>query len=263
MKTTRRPRDRAKRSGGDDRGRWLGPARLAQPLADPYSVLAEPAATPFDEPAGPAGRRFELRAAPTQDDWGQLVRERVTESIEVKQQLLAGHLVDAVVKLADEVVASLRGGGKLILFGNGGSAADATHLAAEFVGRFAFDRAPLAALSLSDNVSAMTAIGNDYEYALTFDRQIRALGSPGDVAIGISTSGSSENVLNGILAARERGMFTAGLTGSRGAELAVLVDLPLVIPSKTTARIQEGYMLYAHIMCELVEREMFPGVPPG
>jgi D-sedoheptulose 7-phosphate isomerase len=207
-------------------------------------------------------------ASPDQSEPSHLfhdvIRRRVNESIAVKRELLHDELVDALARLADEVVESLRAGGKLILFGNGGSAADATHLAAEFVGRFAFDRAPMPALSLSDNVSAITAIGNDYAYSSTFDRQIRALGSPGDVAIGISTSGSSPNVLAGIRAARERGMFTAALTGAKGAELACLADLALVVPSQSTARIQEGYMLYAHIMCELVEREMFPaGVSAG
>jgi D-sedoheptulose 7-phosphate isomerase len=181
----------------------------------------------------------------------------VRESIAVKNDLLADPLVDSLARLADQVVYSLREGGKVILFGNGGSAADATHLAAEFVGRFAFDRAPMPALSLSDNGSTMTAIGNDYAYNLTFARQLKAFGSPGDVAIALSTSGSSPNVLSAMRAAREQNMFTAAFTGTKGVELASLADLPVVIPSPSTARIQEGYMLYAHIMCELVEQEMF------
>lgn len=188
------------------------------------------------------------------------IRCRVEESIALSRELLDDHAVEALAYLAERVVGSLREGGKVILFGNGGSAADATHLAAEFVGRFAFDRAPMPALSLSDNVSAVTAIGNDYSYALTFERQLRAFGSPGDVAIGMSTSGSSPNVLSGIHAARDIGMFTAALTGAKGSELACLVDLALVVPSHSTARIQEGHMLYGHIMCELVEREMFAPV---
>lgn len=190
---------------------------------------------------------------------GQLIRQRVHESIAVKQDLLDDELVATLARLACEVTASLRAGGKLILFGNGGSAADATHLAAEFVGRFAFDRAPMPALSLSDNVSSVTAIGNDYAYLHTFERQILAFGARGDVAIGLSTSGGSPNVLAGIGAARQRGMFTAAFTGARGAELACLADLAVVVPSEATARIQEGYMLYAHIMCELVEQAMFGG----
>ena len=186
-----------------------------------------------------------------------VIRQRVHESIAVKRSLLGNALVDAIARLSDQVVESVRAGGKVILFGNGGSAADATHLAAEFVGRFAFDRDPMPALSLSDNVSAVTAIGNDYAYDLTFARQVKALGSPEDVAIGLSTSGSSPNVLNAMRAAREKQMFTAAFTGVKGAEMAGLSDLAVVIPSASTARIQEGYMLCAHIMCEVVEQTLF------
>ena len=186
-----------------------------------------------------------------------VIRRRVKESIAVKSQLLGEGLVNSLARLADQVIDSVRDGGKVILFGNGGSAADATHLAAEFVGRFAFDRDPMPALSLSDNGSTMTAIGNDYDYKLTFARQLKAFGSPGDVAIALSTSGSSPNVLSAMHAAREREMFTAEFTGDKGLELARLADLAVVIPSLSTARIQEGYMLYAHIMCELVEQELF------
>ena len=186
-----------------------------------------------------------------------VIRQRVHESIAVKRSLLGNALVDAIARLSDQVVESVRAGGKVILFGNGGSAADATHLAAEFVGRFAFDRDPMPALSLSDNVSAVTAIGNDYAYDLTFARQLKALGSPEDVAIGLSTSGSSPNVLNAMRAAREKQMFTAAFTGVKGAEMAGLADLAVVIPSASTARIQEGYMLCAHIMCEVVEQTLF------
>ena len=186
-----------------------------------------------------------------------VIRQRVHESIAVKRSLLGSALVDAIARLSDRVVESVRAGGKVILFGNGGSAADATHLAAEFVGRFAFDREPMPALSLSDNVSAVTAIGNDYAYNLTFARQLNALGSPQDVAIGLSTSGGSPNVLSAMRASREKGIFTAAFTGAKGAEMAALADLAVVIPSATTARIQEGYMLCAHIMCEVVEQTLF------
>ena len=186
-----------------------------------------------------------------------VIRQRVHESIAVKRSLLGNALVDAIARLSDQVVESVRAGGKVILFGNGGSAADATHLAAEFVGRFAFDRDPMPALSLSDNVSAVTAIGNDYAYDLTFARQLKALGAPQDVAIGLSTSGSSPNVLNAMRVAREKQMFTAAFTGVKGAEMAGLADLAVVIPSASTARIQEGYMLCAHIMCEVVEQTLF------
>jgi D-sedoheptulose 7-phosphate isomerase len=187
----------------------------------------------------------------------EVIRQRVRESIAVKQALLADERTEQLAAIADRIVTSAREGGKVVLFGNGGSAADATHLAAEFVGRFQFDRDPLPALSLSDNGSSVTAIGNDYGYELTFARQVRALGNPGDVAIGISTSGSSANVLEALRAARPRGMYTVGFTGAKGVEMSELTDVCVMVPSTVTARIQEGYMLYAHIMCELVEEELF------
>lgn len=186
-----------------------------------------------------------------------LMDQRVHESIAVKRGLLDAALVGAVARLSEEIVNAVRNGGKVILFGNGGSAADATHIAAEFVGRFAFDRDPMPALSLSDNVSSVTAIGNDYAYDLTFARQLRALGSPGDVAIGISTSGASPNVLNALRVAREDRMVSAALTGVNGTEMASLADIAVLIPSASTARIQEGYMLCAHILCEAVEQTLF------
>jgi D-sedoheptulose 7-phosphate isomerase len=188
---------------------------------------------------------------------GHVMHQRVHESIAVKRSLLELALVGAVARLSSEVVAAVRAGRKVILFGNGGSAADATHIAAEFVGRFAFDRDPMPALSLSDNVSALTAIGNDYAYDLTFARQLRALGSAGDVAIGLSTSGSSPNVLNALRVAREKQIFSAAFTGAKGQGMAALADVAVVIPSASTARIQEGYMLCAHIMCEVVEQTLF------
>jgi len=181
----------------------------------------------------------------------------MAESVAAHEALLGGELPEQVAALAGLIAGSLRDGGKVILFGNGGSAADATHLAAELVGRFRFDRPPLAALSLTDNGSSVSAIGNDYAYELTFARQMRALGRPGDVAIGISTSGASPNVLEALRAARLCGMYTVGFTGAKGVEMAKLTEVCVMLPSTITARIQEGYMLYAHIMCELVEEELF------
>ena len=199
-------------------------------------------------------------ADPTRDAVARaVIRRRVRESIAVKEDLLADDLVALLARLAGQVGDSIRAGGKVVLFGNGGSAADATHLAAEFVGRFAFDRAPMPALSLSDNGSSVTAIGNDYSYALTFARQVSALGAPGDVAIGLSTSGSSANVLEGLRAARARGMVTAAFTGARGTAMPAVADLCVTVPSDCTARIQEGYMLCGHILCELVEEQLFGG----
>jgi D-sedoheptulose 7-phosphate isomerase len=187
----------------------------------------------------------------------ETIRDRVRESITLKESLLDDALVASLAEVADMIIQSARAGGKVVLFGNGGSAADATHLAAEFVGRFKFNRDPLPALSLSDNGSSVTAIGNDYSYDVTFSRQLKALGQPGDVAIGISTSGSSPNVVEALRTAQEIGMHTVAFTGARGFEMAALSDVSIMIPSLDTARVQEGYMLYAHIMCELVEQEIF------
>ena len=185
------------------------------------------------------------------------IRQRVRENIALKEVMLGDVFVEPLARLAAQVSTSARAGGKVVLFGNGGSAADATHVAAEFVGRFAFDREPMPALALSDNLSVVTAIANDYGYELTFARQLHALCHTGDVAIALSTSGSSANVLEGVRAARDKGAFTAAFTGANGSQLSALTDLSIMIPSEVTARIQEGYMLFAHIMCELVEQELF------
>jgi D-sedoheptulose 7-phosphate isomerase len=187
-----------------------------------------------------------------------LVRRRIEESIAVKQRLLEGSLTDETVQLAAVATASLRTGGKLLMFGNGGSAADATHMAAEFVGRFTYDRAPLPAMSLTENAATVTAIGNDYTYDEIFARQIRAFGQAGDVAIAITTSGASRNVVSALQVAGEMGMRTAALTGNRGGPVADVAEMCLEMPSGTTARVQECYMLVAHIVCELVERALFP-----
>jgi D-sedoheptulose 7-phosphate isomerase len=187
-----------------------------------------------------------------------LVRRRIEESIAVKQRLLEGSLTDETVQLAAVATASLRTGGKLLMFGNGGSAADATHMAAEFVGRFTYDRAPLPAMSLTENAASLTAIGNDYTYDEIFARQIRAFGQAGDVAIAITTSGASRNVVSALQVAGEMGMRTAALTGNRGGPVAGVAELCLEMPSGTTARVQECYLLVAHIVCELVERALFP-----
>jgi D-sedoheptulose 7-phosphate isomerase len=186
-----------------------------------------------------------------------LVRQRITESIEAKQALLAGEHVAKVSTLAELVLAALRDGGKVILMGNGGSAADATHLAAEFVGRFRLERAPLPALSLTDNTSSVTAIGNDYGYEHSFSRQVRGLGRRGDVAIGLTTSGSSRNVVEGLRAAREAGLRTASITGERGGDVEGASDLCLKMPAQETARVQECTMVVGHTVCEIVEHALF------
>jgi D-sedoheptulose 7-phosphate isomerase len=163
----------------------------------------------------------------------------------------------ALERAIDLVAEALSAGHKLLLFGNGGSAADAQHLAAELVGRFMQDRRPLPAIALTTDTSALTAIANDYGYDEVFARQVRALGVKGDVAIAISTSGRSPSVLRAVAAARERGLGTVGLTGGDGGALAGSVDVCLQVSASThPARIQETHILIGHVICELVERRL-------
>jgi D-sedoheptulose 7-phosphate isomerase len=187
----------------------------------------------------------------------ELIRARIEESVAVKRALLAGEHVALVGRVAEVMTEALRAGGKVLFCGNGGSAADATHLAAELVGRFQLDRAPLPALSLTDNASSLTAIGNDYEYAQTFARQLRGLARAGDVLVALSTSGASANVVEAARAAADMDVRTVAFTGAGGGELASAVELCVRIPSDSTARIQEGYMLLCHTACELAERALF------
>jgi D-sedoheptulose 7-phosphate isomerase len=166
---------------------------------------------------------------------------------------LADACVKGLLEIAESIRASLAAGRKLLLFGNGGSAADAQHIAAEFVCRFARDRDALAAIALTTDSSILTAISNDYGFEQIFARQIRALGRRGDVAIGISTSGSSRNVLEGMKAARELGLTTVALTGVKGEDFARLADFALVVPSTMTSHIQEGHIVLLHTLCEAAE----------
>ena len=178
-------------------------------------------------------------------------------SIAVKQALLRdeGYL-SSVADAGRAMVDALRRGGKILFFGNGGSAADAQHLAAELTGRFLKERRPLPGLALTVNTSSLTAIGNDYSFDLVFARQVEALGRPVDVAVGISTSGNSENVLRAIEAARTINMATIGLTG-RGGKLADAAEYGIRIPSDCTPRIQEAHILTGYILCEIVEQQLF------
>jgi len=162
-----------------------------------------------------------------------------------------------VTNVTEVLLEALQRGNKPLLFGNGGSAADAQHIAAELVGRFAFDRCPLPALALSVNSSCLTAIGNDYGFEFVFARQIQALGHAGDVAIGISTSGNSPNVVCALERAKTMGLHTVGFTGRRGGKLKTLVDHCICVPSEETPRIQECHILIGHIISELVERAIF------
>ncbi len=180
----------------------------------------------------------------------------IRDCIASQEGLLEEDRLRSLVEAAGVIVESLSYGGKLLLFGNGGSASDAGHIAAEFVGRFQHERRALPALSLCANDSAITAIANDYGFEHVFVRQLQALGNRGDAALAISTSGRSANVLAGVSAARDLGLATIGLTGADGAELAAAVDVCLRVPATSTARIQEGHILVAHVLCELVERQL-------
>jgi D-sedoheptulose 7-phosphate isomerase len=186
------------------------------------------------------------------------VRKSIEASIAVKERLLEDALLVATASRVTEImIDAFRAGNKVLLFGNGGSAADAQHIAAEFVGRFAFDRPALPALALSVNTSCVTAIGNDYGFDLVFSRQIEALAHRGDVAIGITTSGRSPNVLRAMATARKMGLHTVGLTGSAGRTLVDAVDHCICAPSNETPRIQECHILIGHIISELVEQTIF------
>ncbi len=197
-----------------------------------------------------------LTDAPSTDR--ALVLDRLDASIAAKAAMRDSVLIDQVVDVARAVVESLRAGGKTIFFGNGGSSMDAGHLSAELMGRFAYDRPPLASLSLPDATAAVTAIGNDYAYAEVFSRQLLGIGKPGDVAIGLTTSGTSANVVAALRAAREAGMVTVSLTGSRGGDVVEVSDQCLQVPSEVTARVQEACLHLGHSICEIVEATMFP-----
>lgn len=166
-------------------------------------------------------------------------------------------LVKTLALVANRCIAAFRSGKKLLLAGNGGSASDAQHIAGEFVSRFLFDRPGLPAIALTTDSSVMTAIGNDYGFERLFERQVQALGAPGDVFIGLSTSGLSPNILNGLGEARRRGLVTVGLTGLRGTAMAAYCDHLLVTPSSATAKVQEGHIALAHTICGLAESGYF------
>jgi len=181
------------------------------------------------------------------------LRHGVAEHRQLIDDLQSGLALEAAARAAAAAIKSVRAGGKLILFGNGGSAADATHLAAELLGRFMVDRRPLAALALADNHSAITAIANDYAFDDVFARQVEGLGRPGDAAFGLSTSGASRNVAAGLRTARSLGIATVAMTGADPGIVGAAADIVIAIPSRQTPRIQEGHMLLGHTICEAVE----------
>ena len=188
------------------------------------------------------------------------VEQQMRESIKVKQTFLENGGAAVLEKMADTILAALRAGNCLYLCGNGGSAADAQHIAGEFVGRFMFDRHPLPCVALSTDTSVITAVANDYSFDDIFARQVNALVRPGDVLLGLSTSGNSPNVLRAVRAAAARGAATIAFSGRDGGELAKIADLVLVAPAQTSPRIQELHITCAHILCHLVEKAFF-GAP--
>jgi len=188
----------------------------------------------------------------------QYITAQINEAQRVMSTMLADDdLILTVQEAANACIKSLQQGGKILLAGNGGSAADAQHIAGEFVSRFAFDRPGLPAIALTTDTSILTAIGNDYGYERLFSRQVQAHGNKGDIFIGYSTSGSSPNILCAFEEARARSLICIGLTGNRGGVMQSLCDYLIEIPSSDTPKIQEGHLVIGHILCGLVEREIF------
>lgn len=185
------------------------------------------------------------------------IQKLITDSIETKKSLLNDDSIATIEQAAAAMIKSLKSGGKILAFGNGGSAADSQHIVAELVGRFKKERKALAAIALTTNTSVLTAIGNDYGYDVTFSRQVEALGKKGDAALGISTSGNSKNVIEAIRNSKKLGMQTIGLLGGDGGKLKAECDIAIVVGSKDTPRIQESHSLIGHILCELIEDGLF------
>jgi D-sedoheptulose 7-phosphate isomerase len=185
-----------------------------------------------------------------------IITDRLEQSINVKKRFIESN-IDLIEEGGNRLASCIASGHKILIFGNGGSAADAQHITAEFVNRFEIERNPLAALALTTDTSVITSIGNDYDFEDIFAKQIMALGKKGDVAIGISTSGNSKNVVKAALVAKNMGIFTIGLTGY-GGRMADHADMIFAVQSKTTARIQETHILLGHILCDLVDRILFP-----
>ncbi len=189
------------------------------------------------------------------------ISKRILQSVSVLHTMAEDtDYLSSVEAIATKCTSAIKSGNKILFMGNGGSAADSQHLAAELVSRFEFDRPGLAAFALTTDTSALTAIGNDYGYNRLFARQIEAVGKEGDVVFGISTSGTSKNVIEGLITAREKGLITVGMTGDQREKITSIVDYCIEIPSSSTAKIQEGHIVSGHIICGLIERELFSDV---
>lgn len=186
------------------------------------------------------------------------IRGHIEESVQTKQLILKNEqMVGQIGQAADMIIQAYRSGKKTLLAGNGGSAADAQHIAGEFVSKFYFDRPGIPSIALTTDTSILTAIGNDYGFERLFARQVEAQGVEGDVFIGISTSGNSKNIIAALRACKEKGIHTIGLTGSKPCEMDSLCDITLKVPSDQTPRIQESHIMIGHILCGLVEADLF------
>ncbi len=183
------------------------------------------------------------------------ITEGIKESAALKLRMLDDGLADSIAEISKAVIKTIQAGGKVLLAGNGGSAADAQHIAAEFVGRYLVNRPPIAAIALTTDTSALTAIGNDFGFEKVFSRQVEALSKPGDIFWAISTSGQSENLVEALKAARVSGVTTVCLLGKDGGAMKDLADIAIVVPSDDTPRIQEAHIMIAHLVCEMVEKE--------
>jgi len=186
------------------------------------------------------------------------IKDQIKKSYETKQDIYNNEeLLNKIEQVAKICVELYRGSNKTILAGNGGSAADAQHIAAELVGRYGFDRPSIPSLALTTDTSNLTAIGNDYGYDKVFSRQLEGMGQEGDIFIGISTSGNSKNIINAFQSAKVKGITTVALTGKDGGEMAKIADIALIVPSDSTPRIQESHILIGHILCDIIEKEIF------
>lgn len=186
------------------------------------------------------------------------IKDQIKKSFETKQAIYENeNLINKIEEVSKLCVRLYMGKNKTILAGNGGSAADAQHIAAELVGRYGFDRPSIPSLALTTDTSCLTAIGNDYGYDKVFSRQLEGMGQEGDLFIGISTSGNSKNIINAFVSAKEKGITTVALVGRDGGEMAKMADIALVVPSDSTPRIQESHILIGHIICDIIEKEIF------
>ena len=186
------------------------------------------------------------------------IKDQIKKSYETKQAIYENEdLLDKIEEVAQKCIDLYRTDKKTMLAGNGGSAADAQHIAAELVGRYGFDRPSIPSLALTTDTSNLTAIGNDYGYDQVFSRQLEGMGQEGDIFIGISTSGNSVNIIKAFESAKKKNIMTVALTGRDGGEMAKMADIALIVPSNATPRIQESHILIGHIVCDIIEKEIF------